>query len=63
MTRTIPAVQIPGSHRPELRESGIVEHVLYDDSIHCELPAERTAELIQQNGVVHIELEPGDCVC
>jgi hypothetical protein len=37
--------------------------VLYDDSIHCELPAERAAELIERNGIVHIELEPGDCVC
>ena len=54
---------VPGSHRPELREEGIVEHVVYDDSIHCELPAERAAELIERNGIVHIELEPGDCVC
>ena len=30
--------QIPGSHRPELREEGIVEHVVYDDSIHSSLP-------------------------
>jgi hypothetical protein len=36
---------------------------MYDDSIHCELPAERVADLIERNGVVHIELAPGDCVC
>ena len=40
-----------------------MQHVIYDDSVHCELPAERVRELIERNGVVHIELAPGDCVC
>ena len=54
---------ITSQHRPELGEDGIVQHLLYDDSIHPELPAERVPELLERNGVVHIELAPGDCVC
>ena len=49
---------IPGSHRTE-----IVQHVLYEDSIHGELPRARVRDMIDQFGVEHIELEPGDAVC
>lgn len=49
---------IPGSHKTE-----IVPHVLYEDSIHGELPRERVAEMIEAHGVQHIELDPGDVVC
>ncbi len=49
---------IPGSHKTE-----IVEHVLYADSIHGELPRERVAALKAERGVEHIELAPGDVVC
>jgi len=40
-----------------------VQHVIYDDSVHGEVPAERVADLIEQSGGVHVELAPGDCVC
>ena len=49
---------IPGSHRTE-----IVPHVLYEDSIHAELPHERVEEMIATYGVHHVELEPGSIVC
>jgi ectoine hydroxylase-related dioxygenase (phytanoyl-CoA dioxygenase family) len=49
---------IPGSHKTE-----IVEHLLYADSIHGELPRERVAALKAERGVEHIELTPGDVVC
>ena len=49
---------IPSSHRTE-----VVEHVLYEDSIHGELPRERVEEMIETYGVTHIELEPGSIVC
>lgn len=49
---------IPDSHKTE-----IVPHVLYEDSIHGELPRERVTEMIDSYGVHHIELEPGDVVC
>lgn len=49
---------IPGSHKTE-----IVPHVLYEDSIHGELPRERVKEMIAEHGVDHQELEPGDVVC
>lgn len=49
---------IPGSHRTE-----IVPHVLYEDSIHGELPRARVREMIDRCGVEHIELQPGDAVC
>ena len=49
---------IPGSHKTE-----IVPHVLYEDSLHAELPRERVQEMIDKHGVVHIEAEPGDVVC
>lgn len=48
---------IPGSHRTE-----IVEHVLYEDSIHGELPRERVTEMIASHGLHHVELAPGDAV-
>jgi ectoine hydroxylase-related dioxygenase (phytanoyl-CoA dioxygenase family) len=48
---------IPGSHRTE-----IIRHVLYPDSIHGELPRERVQAMVEQCGVHHIELEPGDVV-
>lgn len=49
---------IPGSHNGE-----IITHVLYEGSIHGELPRERVKEMIELHGVHHIELEPGDVVC
>lgn len=49
---------IPGSHKTE-----IVPHVLYEDSIHGELPRERVKEMIDKYGVAHIEMAPGDVVC
>ncbi|MBT3603523.1 MAG: phytanoyl-CoA dioxygenase family protein [Candidatus Latescibacteria bacterium] len=49
---------IPGSHKTE-----IVPHVMYEDSIHGELPRERVTDMIGQMGVDHQELEPGDVVC
>ena len=48
---------IPGSYKTE-----IVHHVLYQDSIHGELPRERVEEMIDTYGVEHIELEPGSVV-
>ena len=48
---------IPGSYKTE-----IVPHVLYEDSIHGELPKERVEEMIDTFGVEHIELEPGSVV-
>lgn len=49
---------IPGSYKTE-----IVPHVLYEDSIHGELPRERVEEMIETYGVEHIELAPGSIVC
>ena len=49
---------IPGSHRTE-----IVPHVLYEDSIHGELPRHLVREALDRHGVHHIEIEPGDIVC
>ena len=48
---------IPGSYKTE-----IVRHVLYEDSIHGELPKERVEEMIDTYGVEHIELQPGSVV-
>ncbi len=48
---------IPGSHKTE-----IVEHVLYADSIHGELPREKVQEMLNKHGVHHIELGPGEVV-
>lgn len=48
---------IPGSYKTE-----VVHHVLYQDSIHGELPRERVEEMIDTYGVEHIELEPGSVV-
>ncbi len=49
---------IPGSHKTE-----IVPHVMYEDSIHGELPRERVKEMIDRHGVEHQVAEPGDVVC
>ncbi|MFP6645209.1 MAG: phytanoyl-CoA dioxygenase family protein [Candidatus Latescibacterota bacterium] len=49
---------VPGSHAAE-----IVQHVLYDDSIHAELPRDRVDEMLARREVEHIELQPGDVVC
>ncbi|MEM7807166.1 MAG: phytanoyl-CoA dioxygenase family protein [Planctomycetota bacterium] len=51
---------VPGSH---LDEDGIVPHVLYADSIHGEIPREKVEEQKQRNGLVHVELQPGDAIC
>lgn len=48
---------IPGSHKTE-----IIEHVLYPDSIHGELPRKHVQEMIEKHGVHHIELGTGDAV-
>ena len=48
---------IPGSHKTE-----IVEHVLYPDSIHGELPRKVVQKMIEKHGIHHIELGPGDVV-
>ena len=50
---------IPGTHREP-----ITPHVLYEDSIHPELPREAVAAMKDKHGQArHIELEPGDAVC
>ena len=49
---------IPGSHK-----LGIFPHILYDDSIHPELPREEVRQLIADRGVEHCELDSGDVVC
>lgn len=49
---------IPGSHKGD-----IVQHVVYEDSIHGELPRDHVKEMIEAHGVKHMELEPGDMVC
>ena len=48
---------IPGSHKTE-----IVPHVLYEDSIHAELPRDRVQKMLADHNVQHVELEPGDIV-
>jgi len=48
---------IPRSHKTE-----IIEHVLYPDSIHGELPRAHVQKMIEKHGVHHIELDPGDVV-
>ncbi len=48
---------IPSSHKTE-----IIEHVLYPDSIHGELPRKAVQEMIEKHGVRHIELGTGDVV-
>ena len=49
---------IPGSYKTE-----IVPHVLYEDSIHGELPRERVEEMLDTYGLEHIEVKPGSIVC
>lgn len=49
---------VPGSHKGE-----IVQHVMYEDSIHGELPRDLVKARIAQCGPEHIELDPGDVVC
>ncbi len=45
---------LPASHH-----EGLIDHVLYEDSLHRELPRELVTNL---EGVIDIELEPGDVV-
>ena len=45
---------LPASHH-----EGLIDHVLYEDSLHRELPREFAANL---EGVIDIELEPRDVV-
>ncbi|MDE0079941.1 MAG: phytanoyl-CoA dioxygenase family protein [Caldilineaceae bacterium] len=49
---------IPGSHK-----LGIFPHLLYDDSIHAELPREEVQKLIADRGTQQCELDSGDVVC
>lgn len=49
---------IPGSHATE-----IVPHVLYEDSIHGELPRECVQAMIAQHSLHHIEIDSGDVIC
>ena len=48
---------IPGSYKTE-----IVPHVLYENSIHGELPRERVEEMIDTYGVEHMEMQPGSVI-
>lgn len=48
---------VPGTHKGE-----IVQHVLYEDSIHGELPRDLVEQTLADQDVQHIELEPGDLV-
>ena len=48
---------IPGSHKTD-----ILPHVLYEDSIHAELPRERVTQMVEKHSVHHIQLNPGDVV-
>jgi len=48
---------VPGSHR-----DGLVEHVLYPDSLHEELPRDVVARRLREQDVFHAELQPGDAV-
>lgn len=48
---------VPGSHKGE-----IVQHVLYEDSIHGEIPRDLVERTLAETGVRHIELAPGDMV-
>ncbi len=47
---------IPGTH-----ETPVIPHVKYPDAVHGELPRELVKRTIAEKGVVHIELQPGDC--
>ena len=49
---------IPGSHKGD-----IISHVLYQDSIHGELPRETVTEMKERHGLHHVELDSGDVVC
>ena len=49
---------IPGSHK-----GPIVPHVLYEDSLHAELPRHLVQGMIEKHGLAHIEADPGDVVC
>ncbi|MBV7337288.1 phytanoyl-CoA dioxygenase family protein [Chloroflexi bacterium TSY] len=48
---------IPGSHKEDIQP-----HVLYEDSIHGEIPREIVADMQERHGIHHVELEPGDVV-
>ena len=47
---------------PRSHKGPIFDHVLYEDSIHAELPRDLVQQTLTERGVVHIELEPGDIV-
>lgn len=49
---------IPRSHFQPIHP-----HVLYENSIHAEIPREVVQAVAKENGVVDIELQPGDMVC
>ena len=49
---------VSGTHLTE-----IVPHVLYEDSIHGELPRDQVRAAVDRQGVHHVELEPGSVVC
>ena len=48
---------IPGSHN-----TGIIDLVLYPDSIHGEIPRKEVQNMIEKHGVHHMELGVGDVV-
>jgi hypothetical protein len=48
---------VSGSHK-----GPIVDHVMYEDSIHAELPRDLVEQTLSTHKVAHIELEPGDIV-
>jgi len=48
---------IPGSHKTK-----VVEHVQYKKGLHVELPRELVPEMIDNHGLRHIELEPGEAI-
>ena len=48
---------VPGSHKGE-----IVQHVLYEDSLHGELPRDLVEETLSKQPSVNVELQPGDLV-
>lgn len=48
---------VPGSHH-----DGLIEHVVYPDSLHEELPRDVVERQLQETPVFHAELQPGDAV-
>jgi len=49
---------VPGSHTGD-----IIQHVLYEDGIHAELPCDLVKDTLSRGAVAHVELKPGDIVC